>query len=285
MELTELNTSHRFKATLLSSRRLTPSTSAEEVRELLLEAGAAGEPLSVGQSIGIFAPGQADLGEKEHLRLYSIADLPKAGQAGRTQVRIAVRRCSYVDDYSGERYDGVASNYLCDLEEGAELELTGPFGLPFADPPESDAHLILIATSTGIAPFRAFVRHLYERTDFSGRIWLFYGARSGLDMVYLNDQQDDFSQYYDRDTFEAFRALSPRPHFGDEIDWGSTLGERGKELWRRLSLPNTYVYVAGLRSTSQALDRVLEGIAGSPERWRRRKAELVAGGRWVELLY
>lgn len=285
MELTQLDTSHRFRARLIASKRLTPEASAEEVRELLLEASGAGKPLSVGQSIGIVTPGQTELGEKEHLRLYSIADLPSPGEGGGTQLRIAVRRCSYVDDYSGERYDGVASNYLCDLEPGAELELTGPFGLPFHDPPERDASLILIATSTGIAPFRAFVRHLYERTDFTGRIWLFYGARSGLDMAYLNDQQDDFAQYYDRPTFEAFRALSPRPHFGDAIDWGSTLSERGEELWRRLELANTYVYVAGLRATSEQLDRVLERIAGSPERWKRRKAELVAGERWVELLY
>jgi hypothetical protein len=27
------------------------------------------------------------------------------------------------------------------------------------------------------------------------------------------------------------------------------------------------------------------GIAGSKEKWARRKAELSAGGRWVELLY
>jgi hypothetical protein len=30
---------------------------------------------------------------------------------------------------------------------------------------------------------------------------------------------------------------------------------------------------------------VLGRIAGSPESWARRKAELAAGGRWVELVY
>lgn len=285
MELAQLDTSHPFSATLLAARRLTPASSAEEVKELLLETSGLREALSVGQSIGVMAPGGAEFGKSHHLRLYSVADLPETSDPGRARFRIAVRRCSYIDEYSGERYEGVASNYLCDLELGARIQLTGPYGAAFNKPPENDATLILVATSTGIAPFRAFVRHLYEQTEFYGPVWLFYGAKSGLDMAYLNDEQDDFAQYYDRETFEAFRVLSPRPHFGDAIDWGATLAERGHELWRRLSLPSTYVYLAGLRSASEALDRALEGVAGSKDKWRRRKAELQAGERWVELLY
>jgi ferredoxin--NADP+ reductase len=33
------------------------------------------------------------------------------------------------------------------------------------------------------------------------------------------------------------------------------------------------------------LDHVFARIAGSEERWQRRKAELEAGKRWVELVY
>ena len=163
--------------------------------------------------------------------------------------------------------------------------MAGPFGLAFQVPPENDANLILIATSTGIAPFRAFVRHLYEHTDFAGRIRLFYGARSGLDYVYLNDERDDFAQYYDRETFAAFRALSPRPHWGDAIDWGTTLHARAEELIHMLRTPETYVYVAGITAIRDALDQTFADLHGSPEAWARRKTEMIAGGRWVELVY
>lgn len=285
MKLQELDTSDRFKATLISSEKLTPQASNEDVRELVLELEDSSLDLDVGQSIAVLAPGQRDFGQEHHIRLYSVADLPEQTAAGRRRIRIAVRRCSYIDSYSGEHYHGVASNYLCDLSPGAEITFVGPVGLPFEVPPERDANLILIATSTGIAPFRAFVRHLYERTDFSGKIWIFYGAQSGLDMIYLNDERDDFAQYYDKETFQAFRALSPRPHFGDDIDWGKTIRERGKELWRMLSEPNTYVYVAGLEKVRDALETVFSNVADSPEQWKRRKAELVAGKRWVELVY
>ncbi len=283
MELEQLDTGNRFTASVVSSERITPED-RDEIRELVLDVAVDLE-LDVGQSIGVLAPGQKELGQDHHLRLYSIADLPTLNDAGKPRIKICVKRCSYIDDYSGERYDGVASNFLCDLRPGAEITLTGPIGLPFEVPPERDASIILIATSTGIAPFRAFVRHLYERTAFAGRVWLFYGARSGLDMVYLNDERDDFAQYYDEKTFAAFKALSPRPHFGDRIDWGESIDERGKELWQMFGALETYVYVAGLADVAGDLDAVFSKIAGSAEKWQRRKAEMAAGGRWIELLY
>lgn len=284
MHLQELDTSERFNARVVSSERITPAAATDEVRELVLDV-AGSLDLKIGQSLGVLAPGQREFGQQHHLRLYSVADLPAETGDGTTRIKIAVKRCSYVDDYNGERYDGVASNYLCDLRPGDELTLTGPFGLAFEVPRETDANLVLIAVSTGIAPFRAFVRHLYEHTDFAGRVWLFYGAKSGLDTVYLNDERDDFAQYYDQETFQAFKALSPRPHFGDAVNWSETIAERGQELWQMLSDVKTYVYVAGLEEIRDALDEAIAQIAESREQWERRKAELVAGRRWVELLY
>ena len=101
----------------------------------------------------------------------------------------------------------------------------------------------------------------------------------------MNDEKNDFAQYYDRDTFEAIAALSPRPEWSEAPDWGSAIESRGAELWRLMGNPSTYVYVAGLESIRERLDKVFAKIAGSEERWVRRKAELEAGGRWVELLY
>ena len=44
-------------------------------------------------------------------------------------------------------------------------------------------------------------------------------------------------------------------------------------------------HVAGLEQISDELDAVFAGLAGSPAKWARRKAELQAGLRWDELLY
>ena len=101
----------------------------------------------------------------------------------------------------------------------------------------------------------------------------------------MNEQKDDFAQYYDEETFSAFKALSPRPSWADPIAWDQAIEERGEELWALLGQPKTYVYVAGLEKAIVGLDGLLARLAGSPEKWLRRKAELAAGGRWVELVY
>jgi ferredoxin--NADP+ reductase len=284
--LSDYDTSNRFGATLVATQRLNPGSTDAEVRELTLELDLAELELAVGQSLAMIVPGDAELGKREHVRLYSVADLPERGVSGRPLVRICVRRCSRLDEFTGERYPGIASNYLCDLVPGARVDVSGPFGLAWEVPADHAATLLLIGTGTGIAPFRAFVRHLHASVrDWRGKVWLLYGARSGLELLYQNDERDDFAQYYDQGTFEAFRALSPRPEWADPIGWDYAIGARAEELWALIGSPHTWVYVAGLEPMRAELEKVFEGLAGSKEGWRRRKAELVAAKRWVELIY
>jgi len=284
--LADLDTETRFVATVMSNERLTPEQSDEEVRELVLDVSRPDFQYEVGQSIAVFAPGDPQFGKKDHVRLYSVADLPETSAHGSPRIKIAVRRCAYIDPYSGEKYDGVASNYLCDLQPGDTLSVAGPFGLAFEVPAELDANLILIGTGTGIAPFRAFVKHIFNNVpDWGGRVWLFYGAQSGLELLYMNEEVDDFTQYYDENTFQAFKALSPRPGWADPIAWDHAIATRADELWKMLGEPKTYVYVAGLEKMRDELDKVFTSVAGSASAWQRRKAELTAGKRWVELMY
>jgi ferredoxin--NADP+ reductase len=284
--LKDYETEPRSTATIVSTERITAEESPDEVRELVLDVDREDFPFEIGQSIGVLAPGSAAFGNAHHFRLYSVADLVERRADGKPRIKICVRRCDYIDSYNGERYKGIASNYLCDLEAGQQLTITGPYGLAFEVPEERDATLVLIGTGTGIAPFRAFVKHLYRDVpDWKGRVLLFYGARSGLELLYMNDLKDDFAQYYDEETFEAFTALSPRPGWADPIGWDLAFAERGEELWKLFSDPKTYVFVAGLEKMREELDRSFSDLAGSEEKWARRKAELIAGRRWVELLY
>ena len=284
--LEDYDTEQRFQAIVVQSERITPEASDVEVRELTLDIQQPDFELQLGQSVGVLSPGTKEFGQEYHFRLYSVADLPERGGSGLPRIKIAVRRVSYVDQYSGEEYPGVSSNYLCDLTAGDTVTMAGPYGLAFEVPEEMDANLILIGTGTGIAPFRAFVKHLYQNVpEWKGTITLFYGAQSGLELLYMNDERDDFAQYYDSDTFEAFKALSPRPTWAAPIDWEGALAQRGEKLWSLLGQPNTYVYVAGLEKMRGELDVAFSEIAGSGEKWARRRAELAAGGRWVELLY
>jgi ferredoxin--NADP+ reductase len=284
MRLDDYPTEPRYTATVMSSEEITEEGADVEVRELVLEVDKERFDFAIGQSIGVLVEGSGEFGRSVHHRLYTVADMPKSD--GASEITIVVRRCNYIDDYSGEAYRGINSNYLCDRKPGDKLTITGPFGMPFKVPEDREANLLLIGLGTGIAPFRALVRHIYSNVgDWKGKVRLLYGAHSGLELLYMNNKRDDFTNYYDEETFKAFRALSPRPNWADPIAWDFAIEDRADEIWKMLDDEHTYVYVAGQKRIRDALDELFGEMAESGAVWAKKKAALAEQGRWVELLY
>ncbi|MGB0524058.1 MAG: ferredoxin-NADP reductase [Flammeovirgaceae bacterium] len=282
--LTDFKTDNQYQAKVKASKRLTPQES-DEVREILLEVDDPAFRCEVNQSFGVLVKVNSEFGNDYHHRLYSVADIPE-NQNGKTQLTMLVKRCYYVDDFNGERYEGIGSNFLCNLQGGDELTITGPFPIPFQVPEDQSANLILIGMGTGIAPFRSLVKHIYKNeSEWKGKIRLYYGAKTGLELLYLNEKDGDLTNYYDQNTFEAFHALSPRPNWSDDIALEDALIEKSEELREMLALNNTYIYVAGYELIRKKLDEAFSNILGSPEAWLTRKAELLAGNKWAEVIY
>jgi len=285
MRLKDYDTSRSMSASVVSSTRITPDDSETELRHIDLAVDSIDFDYQVGQSVGVLVPGPHEFGQKEYLRLYSIAG------GGTTDdfkpvISLLVKRCFYIDDYNGERYDGKASNYLCDLKTGDTVTLVGPYNLAFALPKEKDANLLMIGLGTGIAPFRAFIKHIYnELGGWQGNVRLYHGAMRGIELAYMNDQNNDLKYYYDEETFKAFEALSPRAHFDVPVDLEGAIAQNADEVWTMLQDPKTYVYVAGLKQISKQLDEALVKIVGSPEEYQQQKAKMIEEGRWAELIY
>ncbi|MEO1291451.1 MAG: 4Fe-4S binding protein, partial [Pseudomonadota bacterium] len=109
------NLGNPAKAMVQGNYRLTAETSDSDVRHIILDLGAQVFPVLEGQSVGVIPPG-VDAEGKPHLpRLYSISS-PRDGERPNTNnIALTVKREEH----------GVASNYLCDLEKGAEIEITG----------------------------------------------------------------------------------------------------------------------------------------------------------------
>lgn len=286
MRLMDYDTTNKFSATVVSSTRVTPADSKTELRHIDLAVDNLDFEYVVGQSIGVLVPGPHDFGQKEYLRLYSIAGGGMSDDGITPVVSLLVKRCSYVDEINGELYDGKASNYLCDLKEGDALTLVGPFGLAFTVPEERDANLLMIGLGTGIAPFRAFLKHIYnDLGGWQGDVRLYHGAMTGIELAYMNDQNADLEYYYDQETFKAFQALSPRAHFDAPVDLEGAMAQNADEVWGLLQDPKTHVYVAGLKQIGELLDKALVKIVGSPEAYQRQKAQMKQEGRWAELIY
>lgn len=272
-------------AEVVESRRITPEKT-DEVRHIVLRVNEPSFRYREGQSIGVVVPGPHAFGNKYHMRRYSIANDRSRSSEESVEFSILVRRCFYIDPLNGERYPGVASNFLCDAKVGQSISVTGPYKSPFNIPSDNQANLVMIGVGTGIAPFRAFIEHIYrEQGSWKGQVRLFYGARTGMDMLYMNDHNSDLKEYFEEETFMAYNGLTNRPLMSDTDALKQSLELHVEEALSLIRQSNTYVCVAGLSKVEQAMDQAFCEATGSDGDWAALKEQLVQQGRWSQLLY
>ncbi len=140
-----------------------------------------------GQSFGVVPPGTDANGKPQKLRLYSIAS-PSYGEDGEGKVlATTVKRVIDEHDENHKLFLGVCSNYLCDLQLGDKVTVTGPSGKRFVLPAAPDQHdYVFFATGTGIAPFRGMVMDLLK-AGVKSRIALVMGSPYASDLLYDAD--------------------------------------------------------------------------------------------------
>ena len=224
--LSDFDISNKHQATVISTERITPED-VPEVRSIILSIDQPDFSYHEGQHVGVIVPGPHQFGHDTHFRLYTIANSPKTASGDSVEIELCVRRCFYVDEFSGEEHPGIASNYLCNLKAGDSIMLTGPYGEAFNLPTDPETNLLMIGSGTGIAPFRAFMQHIYQQQpDWKGQLVLFYGARTGMENLYRNDIKNDLGKYYDQKTFKAFEGLSKRPWMHDDDGLDNVLKEK-----------------------------------------------------------
>ena len=284
--LSDYDTSNIHQAVVRETHRITPDN-VPEVRSILLTIQQPDFQYREGQHVGVIVPGPHEFGHDKHFRLYTIANSPQLTKSDDVEIELCVRRCFYIDEFSGEEHPGIASNYLCDLKPGDAISLTGPYGEAFAIPEDPESNLLMIGSGTGIAPFRAFIQHIYEKKpDWKGQLRLFYGARTGMETLYRNDLKNDLDKYYDQKTFQAFEGLSKRPWMQHENHGlQNILQENAQDIWDLMQHPKTHVYLAGLQKTETDFEKIMREVAGSNARWHWTREEMIEQNRWSELIY
>ena len=282
MKLSDFDTTQSYTATVVSSERITDD-SIDEIRHIVLNITDEAFKFRVGQSIGVLVPHSAD--NETYFRLYSIASTRSGEDGQSSQIALCVRRCFEIDPASGESRPGIASNFLCDRHPGDTVLLTGPYGKHFKPPRDNTCNMLMVGAGTGIAPFRAFIKHIYEDwTVWYGKVRLYYGARTDMGKLYLNDRKNDLGLYYDEETFQAFEAVNPIPDYDLEpVD--QALMEQAEEVWHLMLDPNTYFYISGRSGLEETVDKVFAELAGSEDDWEFMKEDMIDDGRWSTLLY
>ena len=151
-----------------------------------------------GQSIAVSPPGFDRDGRPEAARLYSISS-SRLGEDGKGAV-VSTTCKRVIDEFSDEigfnkeatkgLYLGVCSNYLCSLQPGSTVSVSGPSGKKFILPDNvNDFNYLFVATGTGIAPFRGMITDLFYNTDHPTKkqVHLLMGVPYTSDLLY-----DDF---------------------------------------------------------------------------------------------
>jgi len=253
---------------VVSSRRCTASPKAAGfVRHV--EIDISGTPLAgsfrAGQSFGVVPPGEDDRGKPHKLRLYSLA-CPTAGEDGRGNV-VATTVKRLIDEHweTHTLYRGVASNYLCDLQEGDEVLVTGPSGKRFLLPARPDEHeYLFFATGTGIAPFRGMLGDL-EAAGVGSRVTLVMGVPYASDLIY----HDELTELVEnRPGFRYLPTLS-RQEQPDGTRAGQYVQDRialdpasgGEDsIEAMLRSDRTLIYICGLAGMELGIFRAMASI-------------------------
>jgi ferredoxin--NADP+ reductase len=229
--------------------------SASFVRHVAIDIS--GTPLEgnflAGQSFGIIPPGVDEKGKPHKVRLYSVA-CPSWGEDGQGRIvsttpkRLIEELTDPEDPDAHKLYLGVASNYLCDLRPGDEVQVSGPSGKRFLLPVNTDDHdYLFIATGTGIAPFRGMSMELFDREGgpTSSQVHLLMGVAYANDLLY-----DDLFSRYDTEfaNFHYHTAISreSRPDGRRGLYVDRLLEEKIDMFRPLLESPHTLIYICGL---------------------------------------
>lgn len=238
-----------------------------------------------GQSIGIVPPGTDANGKPHKLRLYSIASTRHGDNLDDKTVSLCVRQLEYQHPETNETVYGVCSTYLCHLEVGADVAITGPVGKEMLLPEDEDATIIMMATGTGIAPFRAFLWRMFkeqhEDYKFKGLAWLIFGVPKTANILYKEELEKIAAEF--PDNFRLTYAISREQQNseGGRMYIQHRVAENADEIWSLLQKPNTHAYMCGLKGMEDGIDQALSGAAAkNGAEWSVYQKQLKKDHRW-----
>jgi|SRR5579864_149178 len=246
-------------ARVASNERLTPAD-RDDVRHIVLDLDGINYRYVEGQSIGVLPPGVDERGRPYKLRLFSIASTRHGDDGSGKSASLCVKRVVFQDPATKEEHHGVASNFLCDRRPGDKIAITGPSGKILLLPDDPASHLILVATGTGIAPFRAFLRRIYgELPEWTGQVYLIFGVRTATECLY----RQELESCLDRPACHFITAFSREQTTpdGKRLYVQHRVAERIDELWNLLRQEKSYLYICGLKGMEQGIVAVFENHA------------------------
>jgi ferredoxin--NADP+ reductase len=227
-------------------------------------------PYWEGQSWGVIPPGNREKDGKPHsVRLYSIASSRYGDDMTGKTGSLCVRRATYwcpelkADDPAKK---GICSNFLCDTNAGDEVKMTGPAGKVMLMPEEDPStDYIMVATGTGIAPYRGFIRRLFfENTPaaavYKGEAWLFLGVANSDALLYDDEFQEAKANFPDNFRLDYALSREQENKKGGKMYIQDKVEEYADEVFSKLE-NGAHIYFCGLKGMMPGIQDMLKGVA------------------------
>jgi NAD(P)H-flavin reductase len=216
-----------LKARLLESREI-----AREVRHFVFDVP---EVEVLAYLPGQFVSLTRDIDGKEITRAYSTAAIPSANR-----FELCLNRVE----------DGLFSPFLFNMKPGDTVKMTGPLGYFTWRQPVADS--ILVATGTGVAPFRGMLQS-YLSNGGEREVTLVYGVRYEPSLLYRQEFEaaaEAYSNFH-------FQPTLSRP----ESAWTGRTGHVQKHVLEALGERRDMdVYICGMKAMVDDVRRQLKGL-------------------------
>ncbi|CAN1227815.1 Ferredoxin--NADP reductase, root isozyme, chloroplastic [Linum grandiflorum] len=259
-----------YTATIVSVERLVGPKAPGETCHVLIDHGG-NVPYWEGQSYGVIPPGENPKkpGAPNNVRLYSIASTRYGDNFDGKTASLCVRRAVYYDPETGKEDPSKAG--VCSNE---------------TDP---KATHIMIATGTGVAPYRGYLRRMFMESvptfKFQGLAWLFLGVANSDSLLY-DDEFTKYRQHYP-DNFRYDKALSreEKNKNGGKMYVQDKIEEYSDEIFKMLD-GGAHIYFCGLKGMMPGIQDTLKRVAeGRGESWEAKLSQLKKNKQWHVEVY
>ncbi|MCD8211221.1 MAG: NADH:ubiquinone reductase (Na(+)-transporting) subunit F [Prevotella sp.] len=137
---------------------------------------------------------------EDTVRAYSMANYPAEGDRIMLTVRIATPPFKPKPQVGFQDVPaGIASSYIFSRKPGDKVIMSGPYG-EFHPIFDSKKEMIWVGGGAGMAPLRSQIMHITKTLNVRDReLHYFYGARSLVEVFYLNDflsLEKEFSNFH-----------------------------------------------------------------------------------------
>ena len=155
---------------------------------------------------------------------------------------------------------------------------------------KADTDYIMVATGTGIAPYRGFIRRLFTETTpageaYQGTAWLFLGVANSDALLYDEEWQAVLAKHPDNFKLDYALSREQSNSKGGKMYIQDKVEEYADDIFKRLE-NGAVMYFCGLKGMMPGIQDMLRGVCAKKNiDYDEFIAKLKKAGQWRVEVY